>query len=354
MKRSTQRWRWALRLLASAAITIALLYAIQQRYDTIPDDLSVPAWVIPSYLLMLLAYFVTRVGRWLVLLKPLGHVPLAAGMKVGLAGTMWIAWLPWRLGELARPLFLAQHSSIPFSRALGSIAVERVVDGLFVCGLFFASFALVTPRPGFEWLYTGCVAIVSVFLLALTVLVAMARWPRAIGGLVDRTAGRVVPTLARALATMANGVSEGLAALPSLRPLVLFLLGTTAYWGMNILGMWVLARGCGLELSLAETTTVMATINLSLLIPGPPAQLGTFQAGVFTGLSLFVEPATLSGPGAVYAFYLYACQIVMISALGIASQFRLEIRWRDLMRSLTGAPEDTTSTPAAPPAQSPP
>ncbi len=339
MGRSTQRRRWALRLFASVIITGALIYALQRRYDAIPESLAVPWWVLPTYFGILLVYFVTRVGRWLFLLRPLGDVPLGVGMATGLAGTMWIAWLPWRIGEFARPLILAQNSSVTFSQTLGSIALERVVDGLFVCSLFFGSFALVEVRPGLEALYTASLGVVGVFLLALLVLIAMARFPRAVGGLVERVTSWVLPGLARKLADVARGVSEGLAALPSPRPLALFLLGTAAYWSINVLGMWVLARGCGITLTIQETTAVMAVTNLALLIPGPPAQLGTFHLGVLTGLSLFLDDATVRGQGVVFAFYLYACQVTTITALGLLGQMRLEVRWREVLRSLTSAEE---------------
>ncbi|MCA9715544.1 MAG: flippase-like domain-containing protein [Myxococcales bacterium] len=348
MGRSTQRRRWALRLIASAIITAALLVALQRRYNAIPASLAVPWWVIPAYFGLLVAYFVTRVGRWLFLLRPLGDVPLRVGMATGLAGTMWIAWLPWRIGELARPLILAQNSTIRFSAALGSIALERVVDGLFVCGLFFGSFALVEVRPGLEALYSASVGVVAVFLCALLVLVAMARFPRAVGGLVERATSWIVPGFARKLADVAHGVSEGLAALPSPRPLAWFLLGTASYWAINILGMWVLARGCDLELGVAETAAVMAVINLALLIPGPPAQLGTFHLGVLTGLSLFVDDAVVREQGVVYAFYLYACQLTTITTLGLLSHLRLEIRWREVLRSLTAQAPPEETAPAAP------
>ncbi|MCA9692246.1 MAG: flippase-like domain-containing protein [Myxococcales bacterium] len=306
-------------------MTVGLLWALTREFRAIPDDLSVPGWTIPTYVAIVFACYFTRIGRWLFLLQPLGRVPVGVGFAAGLAGTMWIAVLPWRLGELARPLILTQNSDLRFGPILGTVALERVMDGLFVCGLFFTSLALTEPLPGHAPIRAASVGVVALFSGALVVLLAMARWPRVLSGVIERTVGRVAPGLARTLAGLASGIAAGLQALPSIRPFALFLLAASAYWALNALGMWVLARGCGIPLSPWETVAVMAMINLALLIPGPPAQLGTFHLGVLTGLSFYHAHALVDGPGVVYAFYLYACQMATITALGLASHLRLRL-----------------------------
>src|SRR5690606_7021397 len=133
-KRSTRR-QWWLRLSLSLVIGAGFCFALLRRIELIPSDPWLPAWVLPSYLASLLGYFLFRAGRWHSLVVRLGEVDVRTTLAVSMAGPMWIMVLPLRLGALARPLLLAQKSNIGVGQALGTVAIERVVDGLFVCGL---------------------------------------------------------------------------------------------------------------------------------------------------------------------------------------------------------------------------
>jgi hypothetical protein len=336
-RRSPTAPRLWLRLSLSLLITAAVLLLVSRQVDAVPSDLRVPLWAVPAYLATLVLYFLARAGRWWFLVRPLGPVRFRALLGVAFAGILWILLLPWRLGEFVRPLLLARATTIPFAQALGTVALERVVDGLVVCALFFAAAAALPQQ--LAGLYAACLGVAALFGGLLLVLLALAIWPRAIGALLRATLGRLAPGLADRLAELARGLAEGLAALPSPRPLLLFLAVTLAYWACNALGMWLLARGCGLELGLAETAAVLAVLNLTLLIPGPPAHVGTFQLGVLTGLALFVPPELVAARGPVYAFWLYVCQLGMIVALGLPATLRLRWGWRETLAHLRGAPQ---------------
>ena len=75
-RRSTRR-QWWLRLSLSLVIGVGFCFALIRRIELIPPDPWVPAWVVPSYLATLVAYFVFRAGRWHYLVEPLGEVQLA-------------------------------------------------------------------------------------------------------------------------------------------------------------------------------------------------------------------------------------------------------------------------------------
>jgi glycosyltransferase 2 family protein len=322
----------ALRLILSVVLAAAFIAALAPHLRAIPEDLSIPAWALGGYLATLVPYHLLRAGRWHVLVAPLGAVSWRGSTLVALAGYMWIAVLPFRLGELARPLFLTQHAGIPSRRALGTVAIERVVDGLVVCGLFFAAVAVVGQPPGYERLFEVTVGVVSAFGAALVVLVWMAIRPEVGGRIVRASLGRVAPGMAARVANVVTGIAEGLSALPSARPLGTFVVLTLAYWVVNALGMWLLARGCGLPLGLVETAAVLAVMNIALLAPGGPAQLGVFQTGVAIGLGLFVSAETVEHQGSTFAFYLYVCQLATIAIVGLWAQRKLALDWRAVLR----------------------
>jgi len=331
-RRSTQR-QWWLRLLLSLLIAIGFGFALYRRIELVPADPWLPAWVLPSYLLTLIGYFVFRAGRWHYLVAPLGDVGIRTTLPVSLAGTMWIMVLPLRLGELARPLFLAQKSRIGVGQALGTVAIERVVDGLFVCALFFAALPLLPEVTGeqaaaVERLRSlGLVASAGLFAI-LVVLIAMALAPGTVGRLVAATLGRLLPGLAGKLEQLARGIAEGLAALPSIAPLLKFLAGTLLSWASNALGTWLLARGCGLDVGFPEALAMMSVLGISLLIPGGPGQFGVFHYGMILGLSMFVDQATLETRGSVFIFWMFVTQLSMGVLLGVIAQRTLRLDWR--------------------------
>ncbi|WAS97725.1 lysylphosphatidylglycerol synthase transmembrane domain-containing protein [Nannocystis punicea] len=317
-----------LRVGLSLVITGLALWLVQRQLDPVPDELEIAAWGLPAYLATLLLYAFLRSARWWFLVRPLGQVRFGDVMLVGLAGALWIVALPWRLGELVRPALLARRSGIPASQLLGTVAIERVVDGLCVCAAFFVAAAGAPDVPALTGLYAACTAAFALFAAALAVLVVLARWPAALELLLRRGLGRIAARPAAILADVARGLAEGLRALPSLRPLLLFLVGTVAYWGTNVFGMALLARACGLDLGPLEALAVLAVLNLTLLVPGPPAHVGTFQLGVAAGLGLFLPPDVVRAGGSTYAFFLYTCQLAMIAALGIGASLRLRLGWR--------------------------
>ena len=353
-RRSTRR-QWWLRLSLSMVLGVGFCFALIRRIELIPPDPWVPAWVVPSYLATLVAYFVFRAGRWHYLVEPLGEVDMKTSLPVSMAGTMWIMVLPLRLGEFARPLFLAQKSDIGVSQALGTVALERVVDGLVVCALFFASLPLLPEVHGeqaaaVERLRSLGLIASGGLLATLLVLLAMALSPNTVGRMVAASLGRMVPPLAKSLEALARGVAEGLAALPSLAPLLKFLAGTAAYWGSNAVGTWLLARGCGLDISFPAALAMMSVLGISLLIPGGPGQFGIFHYGMILGLSMFVSEAVVREQGSVFIFWMFVTQLGMGVVLGIIAQRMLDLDWHATLTASTPSPPEPPSKPDPGPA----
>ncbi len=316
-----------IRLGGSVVLAALFLVALAPHLDAIPKSFDIAWWAIPAFLGVMVVYNLTRSARWLLLLAPLGNVPSGVGIRVGLAGAMWIALMPFRLGELARPLMIAQKTDVTVRRALGTIAIERVVDGLVICGLFFATSSGLSGGE-MSRLYAATTVVMAMFASALVVLALMGRFPTAARRIVDATLGRVLPRLTPAVAETAQAVSEGLAALPRGGPLLGFLAVTAVYWASNAVGMWVLAIGCGLPLSLSAAVTVMAVTSIALIVPGGPAQVGVFQAGVALGLGLFMDASVVKTAGSTYVFLLYVCQLGSMVAFGVAAQRSLSLDWR--------------------------
>lgn len=333
-----------LRLAASLVVAGLFAVALSPYIDAIPADIRVDPAALAGFAGLLVAYLVARGGRWIFLLRPLSPVAVPRALAVGLAGSMWIALLPFRLGELARPLLLAKTTAIDLRRGLGVVALERVVDGLMIGGLFFVTLRG-HSRAELGALHQATVGVMALFVAALVTLLVMARWPTVAGRVLRATVGRVLPKAAAWAGELSHGIAEGMAALPRVGPLFWFLVATVGYWAINAAAMWVLARGCDLSLSLSQIVTVMAVMNVALLVPGGPAQLGIFQGGVALGLSLFLPAAVVEDRGSVFVFWLYVGQLVAITLAGAVAQRTLAVSWRAILSP--AAPDPGVGSPTS-------
>ncbi|MBI5610447.1 MAG: flippase-like domain-containing protein [Deltaproteobacteria bacterium] len=284
-------------------------------------------WSLDLQFLALYFVFLTvihwlRVLRWHPLLEPYARVPIAALNRSGAVGFMAVFLLPLRLGELSRPLMLARkhagHPPVPFAAGLATIALERVLDGLTVTALLFVVLFEVHPatlarHPGIQQAAWIAGAVFSSAILGLgAVLVAREftlRWTRKI-------LGAIAPGVTDKLLGMVTAFVDGLAVLKSPWHVVQFIGITIVYWGVNGLGIWLMARGFGLEVPVIAGYAMMCFVVVGMMIPNAPANAGSFWY-------FLLLPAALYGvdeqsPRAVaFGLGLWFVQTVQVTLFGL-------------------------------------
>ncbi len=164
-------------------------------------------------------------------------------------------------------------------------------------------------------LFTFAFSVIAVYYFARD-------WARratlAIWGVVSRPLGEK-------LAGMAEKLADGLHFLGRPRDAIPFLFETTLYWGLNVLGMWILAWGCGVvhadqtPITIPETCALMGMLGVTILVPGPPGLLGVFQLGIYAGMTMYYPTSVVTGAGAAYVFLLYVAQFVWTGIAGGAA-----------------------------------
>jgi glycosyltransferase 2 family protein len=331
-----------MKFVASAIITLGLLFALKQGgLRFIPDGGNfdhVRWWTLPAYFVTLVAMSYFRAVRWRYLLRSFADVPTRKILSVSWIGFAAILLMPLRIGEFVRPYMIRSPgrtdstgrtvSAVTMSAATGTIVAERVIDGLYVS--IVLAIALLTvphleplpkavvgmPVMSVAQFRDGGYAMLGLFIVAFIVIAVYylardfaRRATLAVFGLVSRP-------LAEKLASMAENMADGLRFLSRGRDALPFLGETTLYWALNAGGMMLLAWGCGVVHAdgtgptYGEACALMGTVSVMILIPGPPGMLGTFQAGLFGGMSMFFPASTIMGEGAAFVFVLYIIQFV--------------------------------------------
>lgn len=283
---------------------------------------AVEVSAIGVYALFLTVIHWLRVLRWKPLLEPYASVPLRALNRVGAVGFMAVFLLPLRLGELTRPLMLARqgagHKPVRFAAGLGTIALERVLDGLLVTGLLFVVLQEIHPLTlaRFPQVQVGAWASLGVFTVALGGLVATLvareftlRWTR-------RIIGAVSQGLADKVIGLVTAFVDGLAVLKSPWHVVQFIGLTVVYWGVNGLGVWLFARGFGLQMPIVAAYAMMSCVVVGMMIPNAPANAGSFWTFLLLPAGLYgvddQAPRTVA-----FALGLWFAQTAQVAVFGI-------------------------------------
>ena len=275
------------------------------------------------YALSIVPVHIFRAWRWKYLLRPIGvSLSFSRLMIISTVGFMAVLALPFRLGEFARPYYVVRDGHSRISEVLGTVAVERIVDGLVIAILLFATY-LYSLAPGGH-AYPPVLA-VSAWLALLGFLVLTAflgfalRWPDATIRLAMTVTflRRISPRLADKFADKLRGLIKGFRALGHLRDMLPFLLQTALYWGCNGLGMWLLAHLMNLPIPIHAAFAAMAFTGVLISLPNAPGLVGQFHAGILLALAAYLPESILTSTGGAYAIALHGIQFVWYVGFGL-------------------------------------
>lgn len=339
----------AVKLIASLLVTLVFSWWAFRNADWASQVASLKSanylWVVP-YLVVLTLIHVARTLRWGCLLSGLERVPFRKLNEASGIGFMMLLVLPFRLGEFARPFLIAQRSSIRRSAAMTSVVLERITDGMSVAVLMrVLLFFVPSDVPELRYVTLGANLMFAVFGGGLAFLL-FALWHQARAvHLVRTTVGRVAPGVADKMADVVDTFVGAMRQLPDRRQMVGFFLYTVAYWALNGAGMAMLSRAFGLNMTLFQGYVVMSVLVVGVMIPAAPGMLGTFQAAVKVGLSLFVPASVVNGSGLAYANVLWLCQTVQQIGFGVVLMSLGHLSFKDIAGKLDK--EQQASLPSA-------
>jgi uncharacterized protein (TIRG00374 family) len=274
------------------------------------------------YLVTLAATHYFRATRWKYLLRPLGvSLPLPRLLAVSSVGFMGILLLPVRLGEFIRPYYVVRSGQSRMSAVLGTVAVERIVDGLVISILFFVCYLVAgagtyqAPLRLAAWVsLCGFVGLTGFLAVALT-------WPDTTVRTVLRFTllAHLAPSLGARIADKLRALIEGFRVLHDPSNLIPFLLETVLYWASNGLGMWLLARAMHVDISLGAAYAAMAFTGVLISLPNSPGLVGQFEAGIILALRAYLPASVVGSYGAAYAIALHGIQLVWYLVVGLLS-----------------------------------
>ena len=278
-------------------------------------------WLVASLIPISLSH-VLRGLRWLITLEPLGYRP----KKGDSIDSIFVAYaanvLVPRVGEVSRCAVLTKYDKVPFSKALGTLVAERLVDMLLV--LLFVGVMLLTQLPVFVSLFaetgTNSFSLVEFFTspktyIILGVVVAGAAllwcWLRN-------------TTFYAKMKQMVCGFVDGLLSLRTMQRKGLFVLYTIGIWVGYFLEFYV-AFFCfpfTAQLTVVQALVIFAAISLAIIIPTPNGA-GPWHFVVISMMTLYGVSQTDASSFALIVHTFQTLGVIMLGAYGwVALQLR--------------------------------
>jgi glycosyltransferase 2 family protein len=309
-----------------------------------------------GYIGLLLVVHLCRALRWNNLLAPIGvKLPLGPLLAISSVGFMAILALPARLGEFVRPGLLRQRG-ISGTQALGTIAVERIVDGLIISVLVFGACFSLRSATSPSWMMKMAWIALAVFTAAMVFLALALRRPQPTVAFFLRLSllPKLSPRLAGAIENKLVTMIRGFEVLRDKKNLAVFVVWSLVYWFANGLGVWLLAKGFhtidpAFDLGLVAALATMGVVAVGIMLPNSPGNFGQFQWFTLLGLSItLIGAADSKHQPAMYvtAFAFanvhYVLQLVWYVGMGLLGLATPWVSFHDLALARKSGPAEAT------------
>jgi glycosyltransferase 2 family protein len=241
-------------------------------------DLATLDWryVVIAVIFELLVYL-CHAWRWNMLLAPIARVPFWRSVQAIFIGLYANDILPLRTGEVIRCYLVAHWNNIPISLSFSSAVIERILDGIWLVVALLITTRLV-PLPGYLVEGTELMGLGLSFLLGLFLFIAIHK---------QRAQAVVSET---GWASGLRHIVDGIHAMGNWRTLLAATGASFAYLALQVVPVWALMEGYGLDLSIWAAAAVYIVLRLGTVIPNAPGNAGLYQFFCVLGLGLFDVP----------------------------------------------------------------
>jgi glycosyltransferase 2 family protein len=217
---------------------------------------------------------------------------------------------PSRAGDLARSALVARWKTVPVSRVLGGVVVERYADVVMLIGLAAALWFAVRFPPAVQ---AGVLAFAAAGVVALAaVLVAADRVPVILGRLV----ALVAPSFSSRVTDFLHGIFTGIRSAGHLDLFAGTLGLSAAVWALAGAAMLCNMRAFALPVPWYAALFVLLVVNLGGVIPASPGSIGVYHYLTLLALTVWMSDADQALGFAVVA---HATGLAVTTLVGLAS-----------------------------------
>ncbi len=230
-------------------------------------------YVLWAAVLYISAYFI-RAIRWNILLNTHFKVSLKRTFLYAMAGNFLNYMVPIRAGEVAKSYFLRQSNQIPYTKSFPSIFVDKVFDTLGIfCVLLLIPFLQLDFSPVIIILIS---ILVVIFIIGFTIIVLAAKAHGHVSNILKKFFFWLPKRLKRKVYRVIELVVEGTGLFhdhlyllfPVICLTIIGIIMDAVYFNFIFLAF-------NLHINFLIIMFGYTLINLSYVLPQPPAQLGS-------------------------------------------------------------------------------
>lgn len=263
-----------------ASLIVSLIFIGLFLRATHPRDLADALeqadywWLVPGTAVLFVA-IVARCIRWSILMRPVGPMSPAKLFPYAIIGYMANNLLPARAGELVRAYVLGDREGVSKMGTFGTIAVERLFDGVTLVFMLLIAGSIV----GFEDGRLRAIAVAS------TILFVAALAGFYILTLNEQRAKSVIHLFLRVLPdrfehqaeAMADSLVGSLRSVHDWRSLLLVALFSGIAWTIEAGAYAVIGQGFNMDVGFGHYALLLAAANLAIIIPTFFGGTGPFE-----------------------------------------------------------------------------
>lgn len=240
-------------------------------------------YILLSILLMCLMQLI-RTWRWGLILLPLANLGKLDLFAVANVGFFAIAALPVRLGEFARPFLVSRYRTVKMSAALGTIFVERFLDGLAILSLAFLAL-LFTSLPPWMVRANYIFLLINMVLLVVVILAVFRR------SQLDNFFSAIISWLparwGKVLTQLFHQFLDGFQIIGDASRLLQVLSLSLLIWLCNVLAIYCLFLAFQFSLPPVSALVLMIILIIGIAIPTAPGFIGNWHYSCVLGMSLY-------------------------------------------------------------------
>lgn len=278
-------------------------------------------WLFASLIPITLSH-IFRGLRWLITLEPLGYRPKTGDSIDSIFVAYAANVLVPRVGEVSRCAVLTKYDKVPFSKALGTLVAERLIDMLLV--LLFVCVMLLTQLDVFLSLFaqtgTNEASLAELLTSPKTYLLVVAVVAACVALWMPLRKTKLYAKVKQAI----SGFVDGLLSLKTMHRKGLFLLYTIGIWVGYFLEFYI-AFFCfpfTAELTVVQALVIFAAISLAIIIPTPNGA-GPWHFVVISMMTLYGVSHTDASSFALIVHTFQTLGVIMLGAYGwVALQVR--------------------------------
>ena len=252
-----------------------------------------------------------RSYRWGVILQPMEQIDQFSLFSVTSVGFLAIASIPARIGELARPYLISKKSSIKMSSAMGTILVERVLDGFSVLTIaIVVLFFIELP----SWLIISTFFVFSLTVVMLCCILGLVWHREKALNIINKILGKFHGKFAHKIDGLIHHFIDGFQVITNIKILLYLFFLSALVWLVDVLAIYMLLVAFGFNLPAIASFVVMIFLIVGIAIPTAPGYIGTWHLACVRGVMLFglAEAEALS-----FAVIYHFLSMVIVLVLGV-------------------------------------